>query len=195
MERLDVSLLLPKTLISTLSQGKRIYYLAGPIRGAGDWQADAIRMLAKKDPGCWVVCPCRYNESHPLWEYRVIQINEGESFGNQTLWEQEYMPLAAQQGCLIFWIPCESETDPRPKEAGPYARDTYGELGRYPKMISDCLERKSLSMVVGADPNLPEGFGMKQIKTNLDSDFGYQFPIENNLETLLQKAVVLAKAK
>ena len=189
MEALDFNLILPKTHVAE-TRGKA-YFLAGPIRGADDWQAEAVNILAHLDPGCTIICPCRWDSTHPLSKYRIASDGaKSDPYESQTDWERHWIKHAAEHGCLIFWIPCESAANPRPKEAGPYARDTYGEIARYSQMISH--EHKSFKMVIGADPHLPEGFGLKQIQTNLDGDFCCHYPIWPTLEKVLKRAVKYA---
>ena len=190
MEKLNVDLILPKAHVD--DPCGKIYYLAGPIRGADDWQAEAVRILANLDPGCTIICPCRWDNTHPLWQYRVAPRGNtcSKTYERQTDWERYWMPYAAEHGCLIFWIPCESASSPRPKEDGPYARDTYGELGRYSDLVSNNQDK--LCMSIGADPNLPESFGLNQIQRNLNGDFICYYPIWTNLERTLKMAVEYA---
>src|SRR6266403_4758892 len=114
--------------------GERVYFLAGPIRGADDWQAKAIKLLHEKDPNCYIACPRRYDETHELYQFSLDPPLDGvrtTAFFSQTMWERNYLEMAAERGAIIFWLPEESKTNPRKKEDGPYARDTYGELGRW----------------------------------------------------------------
>ena len=196
MTQLNTSLILPKTYFGA-PPGKNTYYLAGPIRGTDDWQAEAVVILANLDPGCTIVCPCRWDDTHPLSIYRVIPDNGVggnlfELLTRQTQWERVWMSYAAAHGCLIFWLPCENTVGPRPKEDGPYARDTYGELGRYSNLVSS--DQNCLKMSIGADPKLPESFGLSQIKCNLDIDFAYGYPIFDTLQKTLEVAVEYANS-
>ncbi|KKQ34454.1 MAG: hypothetical protein US50_C0048G0001 [Candidatus Nomurabacteria bacterium GW2011_GWB1_37_5] len=143
----EIKLILPnnnKGVVLDLKQGERLYFLAGPIRGGGDWQAKAIRVLNKKDPFCYIACPCRYDISHELSKYQLKPTELPRStdderewpeyaldFPSQTMWERYYLEHASWFGSIIFWLPCENKENPRKKEDGPYARDTYGELGRW----------------------------------------------------------------
>ncbi len=99
---MKINLILPKNffLIPSLYEKKqRLYFLAGPIRGAVDWQKEAIKMLSEKDPGCYIACPCRYSEDHELYKYSLPDNSkdyvfpEGDMnavdlvpFPNQTMW-------------------------------------------------------------------------------------------------------------
>lgn len=165
-----------------------LFYLGGPIRGANDCQARATHALDKHYGGrCIIASPCRYDQSHPLFQHRLPQ--DGIAFKRQVLWERHYMRLAASWpmgGCLIFWLPLEDPLNPRPKEEGPYGQDTYGEIPRW------SVEKKydpKLRMVIGAEKGY---FGLSQIKVNLDEDLGMDFPIYETLEETLRQAIAIA---
>ncbi|HTH92932.1 MAG TPA: hypothetical protein VL576_00405 [Candidatus Paceibacterota bacterium] len=202
-----MKLLLPKRVYGevlginiTPKQGERIYFLAGPIRGADDWQKEAVKLLAEKDPHCYVACPRRYDESHEL--YHLSESVQGSilHFSRQTLWERYYLDRAARSGCIIFWLPCESATNPRKKEDGPYARDTYGELARW-SMCKACTvtpdhykffdkERpEHVNIAIGAEGNFP---GLDVIYENFTKDnCGFQFC--GSLDAAVNEGVRLGK--
>lgn len=193
---------LPKTPVGPmkLDPGQHLYFLAGSVRGGGDWQAEAIRMLFEKDPGCIVVCPCRYEPGHPLWLRQAIPFEAGLTFDNQTVWERYYLEHAAYFGSVIFWLPMEDEKNPRAQDAGPYGQDTYGELGRWSiksahNMCTFGDPGKGITaitnVVVGAQPDYP---GLKVIQRNFDADHGHPFPIQATLELTLDRAIERAKA-
>lgn len=201
-----IKLILPKnSIVLDLQKTERLYFLAGPISGADDWQAKAIKMLHSKDPGCYIVCPSRYDESHELMKYSMIPTEsmEGElSFPNQTMWERHYLELASWYGSIIFWLPCEDSANPRAKEDGPYARDTYGELGRWSirsgrkiipldYFLHTPLEWR-VNLTVGAEKNF---HGLSVIQKNLDGDHRQPFQIYSSLEDTISAAVKLAKVK
>ncbi len=169
----NINLLLPKNGI-VLSEkeldSRSIYFLAGPILGGGDWQKIAIKMLAEKDPECYIVCPCRYDNNHELYKHNILSTNKNLQneileFENQTHWERYYMQLAAKYGSLIFWLPCEDKNHPRPKEFGPYARDTYGEIGRWSIIYSQ--NQTAYDITIGAES---EFSGLSVIKKNWQAD-------------------------
>lgn len=184
---MNVNLVLPKAIVH-IPRNAHTYYLAGPIRGADDWQAEAINILSELDPGCYVVCPCRYTPDHPLWKYRVVSSRGAKEFSRQTLWERKYMMFAAKYGCLIFWLPCESTVNPRPKSQGPYAQDTYGEIGRYSAIVS---AQKDLKLCIGAEKDFP---GLDVILVNIDEDFRYKSSGQRLVRHSLHSALVGAKA-
>lgn len=140
---MQCNLILPKRFIRPdLSTWKKLYFLGWPIRGGWDRQATAIRFLAENDPGCYIICPCRYGESHPLFQYWLpdesIWMSDEEKnqysclpFPSQTLWERYYLEMAWVRWSIIFWLAEEDSENPRKKEEWPYGRDTYGELGEW----------------------------------------------------------------
>lgn len=167
----------------------RIYFLAGPVRGGGDWQSTAINRLNQLDSNCEIVCPCRYPADHPMSDYAIktdvgLPTSQIE-FESQTKWERYYLELASKYGAIIFWLGLEDVNNPRPKESGPYSRDTYGELGRW----SIRSARDKARVVVGANPRFS---GLKAIQENFDGDHGFSFRIYHSLEFTLKQAVKLA---
>jgi hypothetical protein len=210
-----IKLILPKNRVTlNLQKGERFYFLAGPIRGAADWQATAIKMLAQKDPNCYIACPCRYDESHELFQYGIPDntneiLSEAsntlkyldedkphlnlEPFPSQTMWERHYLVQASMYGAVIFWLPCEDKQNPRKKEDGPYARDTYGELGRWSQRSNASEKMHNLSrvnLIIGAENDFP---GLSVIQKNFDADHGRPFPIYSSLEETIAEAVKLGK--
>ncbi len=204
---IKIALILPNNgVVLDLQKNEHLYFLAGPIRGAGDWQAKAIKMLTEKDPACYIACPCRYDYKHELYRYHLPATKLESStdderelpeyaleFPNQTMWERYYLAMAAHFGSIIFWIPCEDKNNPRKKEDGPYARDTYGELGRWSVrnalQINSQSENMSVNLVVGAEKKFP---GLSVIQKNFDADHGKIFPIYPSLEETINQAIRLA---
>lgn len=176
-----MNLLLPKTYVER--HGRPVVFLAGPIRGAGDWQASAIKSLAIALPTALIVCPVRYAEDHDLYAYRLRGFED--YFESQTAWERHYMKLATETGALLFWIPAESQDSQRPRSEGPYAQDTYGELGEWRGRLMGVPENAYPSIVFGAQPDgLP---GLSVIKKN----YRYALNIEflDTLENVLAEVV------
>lgn len=191
-----LKLALPNEHIQTF--GEPTFFLAGPIRGGGDWQVKAIEFLYSRTPNAYIFCPCRYAEDHPLRKRSVLErleiihnsVRRVSNFPNQTMWERRYMAEAARDGCLIFWLAAEDVASPR--EDGCYARDTRRELGEWMTRMELSLRPlspiSSPRVVFGIDEAFP---GRKQIETN----FSDQLPgcvISRTLEETLELAVVLA---
>ena len=197
----DINLILPKKFFDYRPEcNRRLYFLAGPIRGGGDWQSAAIKILAEKDKNCYIVCPCRYDSSHKLYPH-ALNIDDKQDngrFSSQTIWERHYLELASFYGAIIFWLPLESKEAPRPKKDGPYARDTLGEIARWSVRsafklgckISEEPRKNRVNVVIGIE----QGFsGLEVIKKNLQADYGHPFKIADSLPELINLAVTIDK--
>lgn len=185
---MDKRLILPKKgfLLNTDKDNPRLYFLAGPVMGGGDWRRTAIHRLMELDKDCYIVCPCRYPADDPI-SWLAIKTDVGLptsqiEFESQIKWERHYLELASIYGAIIFWLPVEDKDNPRPKADGPYARDTYGELGRWSVRSS----KELATVIVGADPKFS---GLSVIQKNFDEDHGEPFKIHNTLDETLFSAV------
>jgi hypothetical protein len=191
---MSIKLVLPKQLVY-IEPDRIVFFLAGPIHGGGDWQAGAIQLLAEQAPDAYVVCPSRYETTHPLYHLAL----QGESeerwasrgippFSSQTYWERYYLNIASIQGCIIFWLPVESTTNPRPPKTGPYAQDTYGELGEWRVRMA----RNNAHAVIGAE----RGFhGLSVIEKNCRALFGESFVTDDTLEKTIASGIMRANKK
>jgi len=103
-------------------------------------------------------------------------------FDRQLTWERYYLDLAATTGCLIFWLPSESQVNPR-IGSDPYAMDTRGELGEWRGQL---MHNPSLRVVVGADRGFP---GLSQIQRNFSLATKSVFPIYETLAETVAAAV------
>jgi hypothetical protein len=163
--------ILPKSLCPEVKIDMPLFFLAGPVRGGGDWQNRAVELISKRKDDCYIVNPWRYPEEH--WTHSLATEGGDNHFHSQTMWERHYLEIASRLGCILFWLGCEDIRNPRSKEDGPYARETYGEIGRWSVRLAN---DHNLRVVFGADPNFP---GLKQIKANIvaDTDGSYsRFP-------------------
>lgn len=199
-----INLILPKMGFEIdFNEGNRLYFLSGPISGGGEWQTMAIKMISELDPGCYVACPHGYDTSHWIFKTHVHFAVENKDnvieFPNQTLWERYHLERASYYGSIIFWLPCENENNPR--KNGPYAQDTYGELGSWRVKASNphvfSFERGKMrrhfhrvNLVIGAESGFP---GLKTIQKNFDAEFGRPYLIHSTLKETVENAVALAK--
>lgn len=197
-----INLILPNTkkgVVLNLNLWERIYFLAGPIKGGGDWQARAIKLLHEQDPHCYIACPCRYGPEHELFQYQIEPTkilgkkdDYALSFETQVLWERYYLEYASQYGSIIFWLPCEDTVNPR--KDGAYARDTSGELGRWsirsarPSGFPNQHIPTSnyVNLTIGAEEGFP---GLGVIRKNLDADHGKLFMVYQTLESTIEEAI------
>lgn len=181
-----MQIVLPKTHVFP-NRELPFFFLAGPIRGGKDWQHRMTHLLWQKVGNDIVIAnPSRYTCTHPLYQYRL----EGDEtfFKRQLPWERHYLAYAgkyAQRGAIVFWLGCESKTNPRTEDL-PYARDTYGELGEWRgRMMHD----PSLRVLIGAEPDFP---GLDVILRCYESALG-RFHISDSMEELVERAAEVVK--
>jgi len=132
-----------------------VFYLAGPIPGGELWQIKACEILKGLMPTnrFVIVSPCRFPQSETFHYYGVS--NNEQRFADQLEWEQYYLNLAATKGCVIFWLPRESDKHPR-NDGRPYAMMTRDELGVWREKLR---QNPRLHVVMGGEegfPGLPE---------------------------------------
>ncbi len=182
-----INLILPKTRVDV--RNKKVFFLAGPIRGGGNWQVQAIRMIAERLPDVFIACPCRWDYNHPLFKYAVADDPDvREPFPRQKIWERYYLNIASRQGCIIFWLPEESKTDPRPPETGPYGRDTYGEVGEWRAALK--YRQEKVRMVFGGE----RGFsGLELILLDFQDLIGPGFVSYDTLKDAIVAGVKVAQ--
>jgi len=179
-----LKIILPKTSVNLGKEKGPLFFLAGPVRGGGNWQEDMSRRLAEMTPRCITAIPCRWNATNYLYRYRIK--GDENHFPRQLDWERHYIEQAAREhrsGCLVFWLGCESKIEPHPGPE-PYGMDTRGEIARW------SVHKKydpRVRMVVGADP---EFLGLSQIQRNINADLGYEFHIHDSIEDTAEAAAL-----
>jgi hypothetical protein len=94
-----------------------LIFLAGPIQGAPDWQADAVRHIRGFGPDVSIASPRRLTASRG--EFDAAMYHE------QVTWEHRHLEMAATDGVILFWLAAEAEH--RCDRA--YAQTTRLELG------------------------------------------------------------------
>lgn len=181
-----MKIIFPKTHIN-IPKSTPIFFLAGPVRGGDDWQYKAVQLLEEKmgKREFYVAIPyyvAILPETHPLLN---IKAKGDETFFERQLnWERYYLDLASKQGCIIFWLPEESKTNPR-IGGGPYATDTRGELGEWRGML---MNNKELRVVVGGEVGF-EGFDVlsRNFKLGVDQDFVISATLADTVDNAIDK--------
>lgn len=142
---------------------KKIIFLAGPIKGAPDWQAQAIKDLADLD--IYIANPRRENVQNFNLD---LQID----------WESKFLALA---DVIMFWIP--------PKDADiagrDYAQTTRFELSEWAAKTHYNREYKKIA--VGIDDAF---FGKSYIVRRLTAE---NIPVYNNYAETISKVRSLLK--
>ncbi|HXK38394.1 MAG TPA: hypothetical protein VJ579_04995 [Candidatus Paceibacterota bacterium] len=159
------------------------FFLAGPVRGGDDWQQKFCTILRGYIPHFTAALPCRYPEDHPLLPHSIYG-HMGE-FEHQQYWERHYIEIAAEKGCLVFWLPEESKERPR-GNGEPYALETYGEIAEWRGHL---MHNPKLRIVIGAEAGFP---GLKQITRNYCRGTNSNFPIYGTMEETVCAALLKA---
>lgn len=182
------NILIPKHLYN-INVGDPVFFLAGPVRGGGDWQKDCAEMIVKAVPCARIAIPYYHtSEEHfPLRE--IARQGTGAECSRQLNWERYYLDLASKIGCVIFWLPAESKTKPRTD--GMYACDTRGEIGEWRGRL---MGNRNLRVVVGGetDKGKPKGegfYGFDQIERNFKEAVGSDFMIYPTLNETVESAI------
>lgn len=132
----------PKRYVPVLPYDIPIF-LAGPVLGGGDWQAEFIEACLDDQQTTInknvlsrtkFFVPCRWDSTHRLAKHFATVYEERSSginlLDSQTAWETNYLYIAMRQGLILFGLVEESDKSPR-ADGNPYAMDTYGEIGRW----------------------------------------------------------------
>ena len=145
-----------------------VIFLAGPIQGAPDWQAQASEIIHDIDPSIVVASPRKnYPEGTFVYEKQVD-------------WETYYLRLAGKIGVIGFWLAAQTEETP----GRSYAQTTRFELAEW-KMRHE-YEGAKLSL------GIEDGFGnARYIRRRFSQDCP-NVPITDSLESMCKNAVNLS---
>jgi hypothetical protein len=182
-----MKLILPKTHVFP-DRSMPFFFLAGPIRGGGDWQTRIMESLLRTVGNDFTIAnPSRYPLNHPAHHLR--ESGDETYFKRQLEWERFYLEYAAKYapcGAILFWLGREDREKPRTEDL-PYARDTYGELGEWRgRMMHD----PSLRVLIGADPDFP---GLDVIHRCYKAAIDPGFLISVSIDELAERAAELVK--
>jgi hypothetical protein len=165
-----------------------IFFLAGPVRGGGDWQHHMALLLSEAVPECVIAIPCRWDDTHSLGCHFVRSTRI--SFERQLNWERHYLKEAGigfAPGCILFWLPPESEQDPHPGPE-PYSMDTRGEIAEWRMR----MKFQNARVVIGCPD--PEAYhGLSQIHRNYSLELGYTFPIHRTMSDTVKAACTMMR--
>ncbi len=164
-----------------------LLFLAGPIRGGGDWQSDMAEQILKQEPSANIACPSRWDGTHRLACHFHQPFSQADN--RQLVWERHYLKQAGIEqsvpGCIIFWLGRESTAKPHPGPE-PYAMDTRREIGKFTAFA----EMMNVRMVVGGDRSF---YGLDVILFELSEAYGKSFPFYENMEEVATNALLTAR--
>jgi hypothetical protein len=169
-EQMKENVYLPPHYIPETASNTPVIFLAGPIQGAGDWQAEARRIICAGKPEVIVASPRR---GYLPGEF---------DYGRQVDWETYHLRRAAENGAILFWLAREEEHIP----TRAYAQTSRFELAEW-KMHH---EQKRTKIVVGIE----EGFsGGNYIKRRFSQDCP-DVPILETLQETCERAIAIIYA-
>lgn len=164
-----------------------LLFLAGPIRGGGDWQAEMAQHILDLQPSAHIACPSRWDDTHRLAPHFHHPFSQAAN--RQLIWERHYLKQAGLvpdvPGCVIFWLGRESVTDPHPGPE-PYAMDTRREIGKFTAFA----EMIDVRMVVGGDPDF---HGLEVILFELSEAVGEPVPFYEKMVDVAAHALLVAR--
>jgi hypothetical protein len=167
-------LIIPKSYVEINSP---IIFLAGPIKGAPNWQDEAAEIIFSKKPNTTIASP-RWGIRDKIEKYVVIGIEN--YFQRTRAWERHYLEISSKNGAIMFWLP---------KEENHNCQKVYGamtrlELGQWMTRYSF---DKNVRFCVGSD-------GFSEINT-IAYDLSIDAPdisIKTSLEETCNEAIKLA---
>jgi hypothetical protein len=164
-----------------------LLFLAGPIRGGGDWQSLMAERILESAPTAHIACPARWSRQHRLAHHLHRPFARAEN--RQLIWERHYLRQAGIEkgtaGCVIFWLGCEDPESPHPGPA-PYAMDTRREIGKF----TAYAEMSEVRLAVGGEP----GFhGLDVILFELRAALTANFPFFTSMRAVAQHALSVAR--
>ena len=148
-------IIVPK-VIEKVNPDKPLIFLAGPIRGGGDWQSKMVEELISQSDDVQIACPSRWTNEHLLSKFFIRPFSNASN--RQLHWERHYMELSAldnkQFGTVLFWLGLEDQNSPHPGPE-PYAMDTRREIGKFTafKKMRRLNRELDCRMVVGGSEN------------------------------------------
>lgn len=146
-----------------------LIFLAGPIQGAPDWQADAIELIGSAAPEIWIANPRRtYMDGTFVYE-------------DQVDWETAHIRRAMALGTLLFWLAAPVENHPD----RAYAQTTRIEIAEA-KVRHEWLGG---NVVVGIEAGFS---GERYIRRRWGQD-APDIPLCKSLEATCEKAVEMAR--
>lgn len=163
-----------------------LLFLAGPIRGGGDWQSYMAKRILSQAPSAHIACPCRWDATHELAPHFHKPFSKE---GRQLVWERHYLQQAGLDqdtpGCIIFWLGLESTTHPHPGPE-PYAMDTRRELGKFTAFA----EMTGVRLVLGGSRDF---YGLESILFELSEAIERPFPFYESMAEVADHAVRTAR--
>lgn len=151
-----------------------LIFLAGPIRGAPNWQKSATEILFSRNLNLTIASPRKIEDSHYLF------LTSEKTFERKRAWERHYLDIASKKGSILFWLPGEEFHECEKS----YGAMTRLELGEW---IAHYTHDHSVRFCVGSDGNFSK---LGVIRYELKEDTNKK--IANSLEETCNEAIAIA---
>lgn len=178
----------PKQIVPlTPTLDSPLFFLAGPIRGGGDWQSHMADHILYHERSALIACPSRWGSEHRLAKHFHQPFSQAEN--RQLVWERHYLKQAGLEpgvpGCVIFWLGLESAGRPHPGPE-PYAMDTRREIGKFTAFA----EMMNVRIVVGGDCRF---YGLDVILFEFSEAVGKPFPFYETMAEVADHAITTSR--
>lgn len=94
---MEQRLILSKNFVDLDLKNHRLYFLAGPIRGDGDWQRKAITLLFQLDPSCYIAVQAGTTKRTSIGGYLYLRrkkiISPTKLLGKGSIWNSPLMQV------------------------------------------------------------------------------------------------------
>jgi hypothetical protein len=174
-------ILIPNTYLSNLGEDK-VIFLGGPIRGAPNWQDDAILFLLSLNSNLTIISP-RRGVRDKIAPY--IAVGDESYFSRQRAWERHYLDIASKKGAIMFWLPGEEKHDCKKS----YGAGTRLELGEW---MTNYKHDKKVGFCIGSDGNFSE---LRTIEYDLSLDAPDKVIRKTMIETCLEALSIAGAAQ
>lgn len=151
-----------------LTDDEELMFLAGPIQGAPDWQADFANKIIERRPGVVVATP----------RASIDTKSKEFDFNAQVDWEDKHLWRAAKLGGIVFYFAAQDKSLPY-REGRAYAQTTRIELGK----ILGWRKFMPLNVAVGFDANY-EGGSERYIRRMCERD---EVPVATGADEMLER--------
>ncbi|MBI2042760.1 hypothetical protein HYT25_00010 [Candidatus Pacearchaeota archaeon] len=123
-----------------------LIFLAGPVRGAPNWQDDAAEYILSNNSKFTVISP-RRDIREKISEYAFN--GDNNYFSRQREWELYHFDINRKKGCVMFWLPGETEHN-CDKSYGAMTREELGLI------MAHYFHDKSTRFCIGTDGKFSE---------------------------------------
>ena len=160
--------------VAHMGQRDKVIFLAGPIQGAPDWQAEAVHIFKNSSSK---------QEALHICNPRRSELPENFDYQQQVAWEKAYLMRSAQLGTIAFWFAARDFKLPYPEDRS-YAQTSRVEFGR---ALGWKDRDPSIQISLGIEPGYSGS--EKYFKTCADE---FDLPVFATLEETCLSALALA---